>query len=96
MLRKRGEEERPSRNSKLQAVFSKLSGVLPKPPHELGGSPKTMSSEIIESVLVDTPVPAPSSEYRFLPLSFFLRGVGVKCRFFNWENGVCLIEARFS
>ena len=77
MLRKRGEEERPSRNSKLQAVFSKLSGVLPKPPHELGGSPKTMSSEIIESVLVDTPVPAPSSEYRFLPLKFFFaRGWG--------------------
>jgi hypothetical protein len=61
MLRNRGEEDRPPKSSKLQAVFSKLSGVIPRAP-ELG-SPKTMSSDIIESVLVDSPVPAPSSEY---------------------------------
>ncbi|CAH1376434.1 hypothetical protein MTP99_017822 [Tenebrio molitor] len=73
MLRNRGEEDRPPKSSKLQAVFSKLSGVIPRAP-ELG-SPKTMSSDIIESVLVDSPVPAPSSYHPDCPASPDERGL---------------------
>lgn len=48
-------------NSTLHAVFSKLSGVLPIKPQELGPT-KTMTSEIIETVLADSPVPPVKSE----------------------------------
>ncbi|CAH1183028.1 unnamed protein product [Ceutorhynchus assimilis] len=43
------------KDSKLQGVFSKLSQVLPRAEDFPG---KIMSSDIIESVLADTPVPA--------------------------------------
>lgn len=61
MYRGEFQEERARQpDSKLQAVFSKLSGVFPRA-GDLGNatSPKTMSSDIIESVLADTPIPAP-------------------------------------
>lgn len=54
-------------STKLQAVFSKLSGVLPRA-EDLGNSnSKIMSSDIIESVLADTPVPVATSKSNFSP-----------------------------
>ncbi|XP_060522728.1 protein charybde-like [Cylas formicarius] len=62
MFRSSFQEERVVKDSKLQAVFSKLSGVLPRAEDFQGNSiPKIMSSDIIESVLSDTPVPVPTS-----------------------------------
>lgn len=59
MLRTRGDEDGGrSRASKLQQVFSKLGAVLPR--QELG--PKTMASDIIESVLADAPLPSVTSK----------------------------------
>lgn len=53
--------------TKLQAVFSKLSGVLPRA-EDLGNSnSKVMSSDIIESVLADTPVPVATSKSILTP-----------------------------
>ncbi|CAH0564291.1 unnamed protein product [Brassicogethes aeneus] len=57
MFRSSFQEERVNKDSKLQAVFSKLTGVLPRAEDLGNGNPKTMSSDIIESVLADTPVP---------------------------------------
>lgn len=64
MFRSSFQEEKAEPDSKLQAVFSKLTGVLPKA-GELGTGvgQKTMSSDIIESVLADTPIPIPQSKY---------------------------------
>lgn len=59
------EERQATKDSKLQAVFSKLTGVLPRAEDLGNGNPKTMSSDIIESVLADTPVPVPTSKYLF-------------------------------
>ncbi|KAK9883804.1 hypothetical protein WA026_001998 [Henosepilachna vigintioctopunctata] len=57
MFRSNFQEEKVQKDSKLQAVFSKLTGVLPRA-EDLGNSNrKTMSSEIIESVMVDSPIP---------------------------------------
>ncbi|XP_044758777.1 protein charybde-like [Coccinella septempunctata] len=56
MFRSNFQEENAQKDSKLQAVFSKLSGVFPRA-EDFGNSNKTMSSEIIESVLVDSPIP---------------------------------------
>lgn len=53
-------EAAPSGNSRLQAVFEKLSGVIPRTGDLGAGSNahKTiMSSDIIETVLADTPLP---------------------------------------
>ncbi|GJQ80066.1 hypothetical protein Trydic_g19350 [Trypoxylus dichotomus] len=62
MFRSSFQEERSEPDSKLQAVFSKLSGVLPKAGDlGTGVGQKTMSSDIIESVLADTPVPIPQN-----------------------------------
>ncbi|KAF7269828.1 hypothetical protein GWI33_017147 [Rhynchophorus ferrugineus] len=59
MFRSSFQEERVvAKDSKLQAVFSKLSGVLPRAEDFQGNTiPKIMSSDIIESVLADSPVP---------------------------------------
>lgn len=57
----RDDNNKQQPDSKLQAVFSKLTGVFPRA-GDLGGngvSNKTMSSDIIESVLTDTPIPIP-------------------------------------
>lgn len=73
MLRSNFQEENAQKDSKLQAVFSKLSGVFPRA-EDFGNSNKTMSSEIIESVLVDSPIPLSTSEYLeefFLSFSLF-------------------------
>lgn len=52
------EDRQQQRDSKLQVVFSKLIGVFPRA-GDLGDGVcnKTMSSDIIESVLTDTPIP---------------------------------------
>lgn len=64
MFRSSFQEERVAKDSKLQAVFSKLSGVLPRAEDFQGNSiPKIMSSDIIESVLADSPVPVPTSKF---------------------------------
>lgn len=55
--------------SKLQSVFTKLTGVLPRA-EDLGNShSKIMSSDIIESVLADTPVPVATSKLILPPQS---------------------------
>lgn len=56
MFRTSFQEEKSRKDSKLQAVFGKLTGVFPRA-EDFGNSNKTMSSDIIESVLVDTPIP---------------------------------------
>lgn len=76
MFRSSFQEERVAKDSKLQAVFSKLSGVLPRAEDFQGNTiPKIMSSDIIESVLADTPVPVPTSKFpfvmKFLAVLFF-------------------------
>lgn len=60
------QEERARPDSKLQAVFSKLTGVFPRA-GDLGNgvNTKTMSSDIIESVLADTPIPVPQRKSTF-------------------------------
>lgn len=65
MFRSSFQEERVAKDSsKLQAVFTKLSGVLPRTEDFQGNNiPKIMSSDIIESVLADTPVPVPTSKF---------------------------------
>lgn len=50
-----------TKDSKLNAVFSKLTGVFPRAEDFNQTNNKIMSSDIIESVLVDTPVPVTSS-----------------------------------
>lgn len=67
-----GERDRP--DSKLQAVFSKLTGVFPRA-GDLGAgvNNKTMSSDIIESVLADTPIPVPQRKFNFVNIYFSLR-----------------------
>ncbi|XP_022903471.1 protein charybde-like [Onthophagus taurus] len=52
------QEERVEADSRLQHVFSKLTGVFPKA-GDLGNgqNQKVMSSDIIESVLADSPIP---------------------------------------
>lgn len=73
MFRNNYQEERQQPDSKLQAVFSKLTGVFPRA-GDLGNgvSNKTMSSDIIESVLTDTPIPIPQRKYIFYIFSNFL------------------------
>lgn len=55
-----GPEANTASNSKLQAVFEKLTGVFPRA-GDLGSGASAhktvMSSDIIESVLADTPLP---------------------------------------
>lgn len=63
MFRSSFQEERVAKDSKLQAVFSKLGAVLPRAEDLGNNNPKTMSSDIIESVLADTPVPVPTSKF---------------------------------
>lgn len=64
MFRSSFQEERVAKDSKLQAVFSKLSGVLPRAEDFQGNTiPKIMSSDIIESVLADSPVPVPTNTW---------------------------------
>ncbi|KAL1494421.1 hypothetical protein ABEB36_010020 [Hypothenemus hampei] len=64
MFRSSFQEERIAKDSKLQAVFSKLSGVLPRAEDFQGNSiPKVMTSDIIESVLADTPLPVPTDNW---------------------------------
>lgn len=55
MFRSNFQEEKIAANdSKLQAVFSKLSGMVPRA-EDLGNSnPKTMANDIIESVLAES------------------------------------------
>ncbi|KAJ8915024.1 hypothetical protein NQ315_015999 [Exocentrus adspersus] len=60
MFRSSFQEERVAKDSKLQAVFSKLAAVLPGAEDLGNNNPKTMSSDIIESVLADAPVPTPT------------------------------------
>lgn len=59
--------------TKLQAVFSKLSGVLPRAEDLSNSNSKVMSSNIIESVLADAPVPVATSK------SIFPHKITVKC-----------------
>ncbi|XP_076257857.1 protein charybde-like [Rhynchophorus ferrugineus] len=65
MFRSSFQEERVvAKDSKLQAVFSKLSGVLPRAEDFQGNTiPKIMSSDIIESVLADSPVPVSTNNW---------------------------------
>ncbi|KAL3273835.1 hypothetical protein HHI36_015262 [Cryptolaemus montrouzieri] len=57
MFRTSFQEEKNEKDSKLQAVFSKLTGVFPRA-EDLGNSNhKTMSSDVIESVLIDSAIP---------------------------------------
>ncbi|KAJ8973821.1 hypothetical protein NQ317_008722 [Molorchus minor] len=57
MFRSSFQEDRVVKDSKLQGVFSKLAGVLPRAEDLGNNNPKTMSSDIIESVLADSPIP---------------------------------------
>ncbi|KAF5288448.1 hypothetical protein FQR65_LT02100 [Abscondita terminalis] len=52
-------DERVQPDSKLQAVFSKLTGVFPRATDLSHGATHKMSSDIIESVLTDIPIPQP-------------------------------------
>lgn len=74
MFRSSFQEERVAKDSKLQAVFSKLSGVIPRAEDCFQGNdvPKIMSSDIIESVLADSPVPVPTSKFCRFSVFFFL------------------------
>lgn len=75
MFRSNFQEERVAGgdSTKLQAVFSKLTGVLARA-EDLGNSnSKIMSSDIIESVLADTPVPVATSKSIFNPLKITVR-----------------------
>ncbi|KAF2898735.1 hypothetical protein ILUMI_07441 [Ignelater luminosus] len=59
MFRNKFQEERTQPDSKLQAVFSKLTGVFPRAGDLGNGANHKMSSDIIESVLADVPIPQP-------------------------------------
>ncbi|XP_030751889.1 protein charybde-like [Sitophilus oryzae] len=64
MFRSSFQEESLAKDSKLQAVFTKLSGVLPRAEDFQGNTiPKIMSSDIIESVLADSPVPVTTNNW---------------------------------
>ncbi|XP_066139718.1 protein charybde-like [Euwallacea fornicatus] len=71
MFRSSFQEERVAKDSKLQAVFSKLSGVFPRAEDCFQGHtiPKIMSSDIIESVLAD-PVPVPTNTWPSDPFNY--------------------------
>ncbi|GLV34908.1 hypothetical protein CBL_09388 [Carabus blaptoides fortunei] len=62
-----GPETNTATNSKLQAVFEKLTGVFPRA-GDLGSGASAhktvMSSDIIESVLTDTPLPPRECMFR--------------------------------
>lgn len=72
MFRSSFQEERVAKDSKLQAVFSKLSGVIPRAEDCFQGNdvPKIMSSDIIESVLADSPVPVPTNTWPTDPFCY--------------------------
>ncbi|KAB0794023.1 hypothetical protein PPYR_13643 [Photinus pyralis] len=57
MFRKK--DERVQSDSKLHAVFSKLTGVFPRAADLNNATTHKMSSDIIESVLTDVPIPQP-------------------------------------
>lgn len=63
-----GEKNHHQRDSKLQAVLIKLQGVVPRAEDLGNASQKMMSSDIIESVLADTPIPAQSKSTRWMLL----------------------------